>query len=83
MITTTTTTTATTTIIIMLSFRAGTSKNKKHRSARYVWKRPHLFTPPDLTLSNVLNSRFNLFYCNRKEKDHIRRKISGENKNID
>ena len=35
----------------------------------------------DSTLSNELNFRFYLFYCNRKEKDNIRRKINSK-KNI-
>ena len=37
----------------------------------------------DSTLSSVLNFRFYLFYCNRNEKDHIRRKINRKNQNID
>ena len=36
----------------------------------------------DSTLSNVLNFHFYLFYCNRKEKYHITRKINRKNKNI-
>ena len=36
----------------------------------------------DSMLSNVLIFRFYPFYCNRKEKNHIRRKINSNKKNI-
>ena len=67
-------------MIVMLSFRAATLKNKKYQWG-YLWKRPHLFTPWFNAVS-VLTFCLCLFCCNRKEKDHVRRKINSKNKSI-
>ena len=42
----------------------------------------HISLLHDSKLSNILNFCFYLFYCNRKEKDHIRKRINSKNKNI-
>ena len=44
-------------------------------NTNYIWNRPHLLT---LWFNNVICTifYFNVFYCNLKEKDHIRRIIS-------
>ena len=40
----------------------------------------HISLLCDLMLLNVLIFHFYLFYCNQKEKDHIRRKINSNKK---
>ena len=61
-------------ILIILSFRVGTSTNKKNIKVRY--ESSHSLLLCDSTASSALNFCFYLFYCNLKEKDHIRRKIN-------
>ena len=41
----------------------------------------HFSLLDDSTVSDALNFRFYLFYCNLKEED-IRRKVNSKNKNI-
>ena len=63
----------------MLSFSAGTSKNKKYRSTELLMEVTiSLYT----AIQHLPHFCFYLFYCHRKEKDHIRRNMNSESKNI-
>ena len=48
--------------------------NEKISINEVAYENDHISLLRDSTLSNVLNFCFYQFYCNRKEKDHIKRK---------
>ena len=67
------------------------NKNTDHRvketcttmSIQVTYETYHMSLLHDSTMSNVLHfCFFMLFYCNLKEKDHIRRIIKSKNRNI-
>ena len=63
----------------MLSFSAGTSKNKKYRSTGLLME---VTTSLYTVIQHLPHFCLYLFYCHQKEKDYIRRKMNSENKNI-
>ena len=48
--------------------------NEKISINEVAYENDHISLLRDSTLSNVLNFCFYQFYCNRKEKDHIKRR---------
>ena len=65
-------------IIIFLNLGFATPKNKEYCAC----EGNHISLLCDSTMPSALNICFYLFYCNRKEKYHIRRKISRKKKNM-
>ena len=64
--------------IIILTFRIGTSKNKKKTMTEVTYESDHISLLHDSATSSPLNFYFYLFYCNLKEKDLIRRNINSK-----
>ena len=77
-------------ITIILSFRVSTSENKSHdhrvketcdiRSIQVTYETNNISLLQDSTMSNVLI--FCILYCHLKEKDHVRRIINSQKKEI-
>ena len=65
----------------MLSFRAGTSKNKKYQSARLNMEATTSLYSMIQCCQMYQIFCFYLVYCNQKEKD-IKRERNSKNKNI-
>ena len=63
----------------MLRKKTKKNKNEKIDQQGYVSKRPHFFAPW-FNAAKCTKFYFYLFYCNRKEKDHIKRKINSKKK---
>ena len=72
--------------MLILSFKVGTAKNKNidHgvketcaiMSTKVTYEIDHIYLLRDSTISNALNFCFCVFYCNLKEKGHIKRNIA-------
>ena len=68
---------------MIIWFSTSKNKNTDHQGEENcAYEGDHISLLCDSTMPSALNICFYLFYCNQKEKDHIRRKINSKNKNI-